>query len=217
MAKKNAMGTIRPKLIQKLIHGESEPKISLGYDKKNIRRFEGECWTDDKGKEWEFKNGTIRSIPIFQDIRIPMFCPKCNSIMGKRSKDADVYYKFGFCLDCLINRDSKMMRDGTFGEYEKKYIKSKQIGFYSEAKIELEEYLKTMKKGYIEYPTTDGKLERWEGDDLRKMKEFWETELELINKELDKLTHGLNEKHDEQKTLEVVKETQIDSLENKNE
>ena len=31
--------------------------------------------------------------------------------MGKKSKDVEVYYKFGFCLECLIERDAKMVRD----------------------------------------------------------------------------------------------------------
>ena len=83
------MKYIYPKKIQKRIHGIEDKKIQVGYTGKTASpiRKEGDTWTDKDGKECEVKNGFIQSIPKFQDIRVPMFCPKCGSIMGKRSKD----------------------------------------------------------------------------------------------------------------------------------
>lgn len=187
MSKKNKMGTIYPKKIQEVIHGTYEEPVKIGYTKKEIRRKEGETWVDEKGKEWEMKNGIIQSIPKFQDIRVPLFCPNCNGIMGKRSKDVEVYYKFGFCLNCLIERDSKMIHDGTYEEYQKNYIKSKKVGYYKDMKLQIEEYLKTLEKGYLEYVKEDGTIEKWEGDDINTLKDFWTKELKSINEEMDKL------------------------------
>ena len=190
MAKKNAMGMIYPKKIQDAMHGIVNAKIQSGYSVATVQHEEGERWIDKDGKEWEMKGGITRSIPKFQDIRVPLFCPKCSSIMGKRSKDTEVFYKFGFCLDCLIERDADMMRNGTYHAYEEKYIKSKQKGFYENAKLEIEDYLKSFDRGYLEYPTENGKLERWEGDDFEKMKKYWEGELDIVNKALYRIETG---------------------------
>jgi len=187
MGNSRKMGTIYPQRIKAAIAGENTKKIQSGYTKKHIDKMEGDTWTDENGKGWEIKSGIIQSIPKFQDVRIPLFCPKCNKVMGKKPKDTDVFYKFGFCFDCLIDRDVEMIREGTFDQYQEKYVNSKKLGFYNDAKSEIEEYLVKLEKGYIEYPTESGKMERWEGEDLVKMKTFWESELKLINEELEKL------------------------------
>jgi hypothetical protein len=180
------MGTIYPKRIQEVLHGEGKT-IRVGYGKKEIRRTEGETWVDEWGKEWEMKDGIVRSIPKFTDIRVPLFCPKCNGIMGKRSKDVDVYYKFGFCLNCLIDRDAQMQKDGTFLEYQKKYVGSKKKGFYEDAKLEINSYLTQLReKGYLEYVTADGQTKKMEVN-INDLIKFWEKELEEVEKELKKL------------------------------
>jgi len=181
------MGYIYPKEIQKRIHGIEDKKVQLGYNKPDERRENGEKWTDKDGKMWEKKDGIIQSIPKFQDVRIPLFCPKCNSIMGKRSKDTDVFYKFGFCLDCLLERDIEMQKNGKWEQYQKTYIKDKKLGFYKDSKLELEEYLKSFEKGYIEYVNKDGHMEKWVGADFDKMKEFWSKELKFIDEQLELL------------------------------
>ena len=184
---KRPMGHIYPKKIQETLHGVADKKIQLGYDKKEIRRSEGEKWADEWGKEWEMKDGIVRSIPKFSDVRVPLFCPECGNVMGKRSKDVDVYYKFGFCLDCLLERDFEMKRNGTYDEYEKKYIKSKQEGFYKDSKLEMESYIKQMKeKGCLEYVTSDGQVKKMDVN-INDLIEFWEKELGEVNKELEKL------------------------------
>lgn len=178
-----------PKKIRSILRGEN-PKVQIGYTGKaeSAIRKEGDTWIDKEGKQWEVKNGIIQSIPKFQDIRVPLFCPKCNNIMGKRSKDVQVYYMFGFCLNCLIERDVKMKEEGTFKDYEEKYIKSKQLGFYKDAKIEIEEYLKNLENDdSIKFLNEDGTYEKWTGEEKNKMKEFWEKELDEVNKKLEDL------------------------------
>lgn len=181
------MKTIYPKRIQERIHGVHSDKVQVGYEKSEERHKEGDTWTDENGKQWEKKNGIVRSIPKFTDVRVPLFCPKCEKPMGKKAKDTEVYYKFGFCLDCLIERDGKMIADGTMDEYVKKYVGDKQRGYYTETKIEIEEYLRSLNKKDIEFVNQEGKIEKWSVGDVDKLKEFWEKELEFINKELEKL------------------------------
>ncbi len=189
------MKYIKPKEIQKRIHGVEDQAIQVGYRKKEIRRQEGETWTDEWGKEWEMKNGINQSIPKFQDVRVPLFCPKCKRIMGKSAKDTEVFYKFGFCLQCLINRDIEMQRQGTFKPYAEKYQMNKQKGFFEDAKIEVTEYLENLDNGVIEFPTKDGKMEKWTGDQ-EKLREFWQKELEFIDKQLDKIYEKLGKKEE---------------------
>lgn len=185
--KKNPMGVIYPKRIQSILDG-GVPKVQTGYTpkKERITRKEGEHWVDKDGKEWEFKNGIAQSVPRFKDVRVPLFCPKCNKVMGKSSKDTQVYYQFGFCLNCLIERDAKMIEDGTYLEYERKYIKSKKIGFFRDAKVEIEEYLRQINKG-LEFVNEDGSFDKWSPEDTKKLKEFWQKELDFVNEQIEKL------------------------------
>jgi len=184
------MGYIKPKKIQETLHGVADKKIQIGYDKVEERHEEGDTWTDEYGKEWEMKDGIVRSIPKFSDVRVPLFCPKCSGIMGKRSKDTEVYYKFGFCLQCLLDRDAQMEKEGTFIGYQEKYMNNKKNGFYEDSKLEIESYIKQMKeKGCLEYVTSEGEVKKMDVD-INDLIKFWEKELEEVNKELDKLKEG---------------------------
>ena len=187
MAKKNKMGTIYPKRIQETIHGVQDENVQIGYAPKKIQRKEGEVWKDKNGKQWEMKDGIVQSIPKFQDVRVPLFCPKCNKVMGRHQKDVEVYYKFNFCFDCLIERDIEMVREGTMPEYAKNYVKSKQLGYFNEMKESIEEYLDSIEgKDHLEFLNEDGKFENWTGD-LSKVRDFWIKELESVNKEIEKV------------------------------
>lgn len=181
------MGTIYPKRIQEAIHGTADKKIQVGYSKAEIRHENGNKWTDEYGKEWEMKDGIVQSIPKLSDVRVPLFCPKCGGVMGKSSKDTEVFYKFGFCLKCLLDRDCQMQKDGTFAEYEKNYVKSKKKGFYEEAKHEIESYLTQMReKGHLEYVDGEGQIKKMDVN-INNLIKFWEEELEEVNKELEKI------------------------------
>lgn len=184
------MGTIYPKKIQETIHGVAGKKVQVGYEKIKVRRQEGERWEED-GKEWEMCDGIIRSIPKFTDIRVPLFCPKCSSRMGKRSKDTDIYYRFGFCLDCLLDRDAQMKKDGTFDEYEKNYIESKKKGFYEDSKLEIESYITQMKeKGCLEYVDSEGQIKKMDVN-IKDLIKFWKKELKEVNEELEKVNEKI--------------------------
>ena len=183
---KRPMGRIYPRKIQEAIHGIHDEKIQVGYTKRDIRREEGEKWIDEWGKEWEVKNGITQSIPKFTDIRVPLFCPKCGNIMGKRAKDTDVFYRFGFCLECLLERDIKMQKEGTFVGYQEKYMDDKKQGFLKETKAEIESYLKELsEKDHLEYVDGKGEIKKMNVN-INDLKDFWKKELEEVNKELEK-------------------------------
>ena len=187
MAKRrNKMGTIYPHKIQETIHGVAGEKVQTGYHAVPVERKEGDTWKDSNGKEWEKLNGIVASIPKFKDVRVPLFCPNCNKVMGRKPKDSEVYYKFGFCFECLIDRDAQLIRDGQMDDYAKKYITSKQFGYYTDMKLQIDEYMKDIEKGYIEFPTEDGKLEKWTGD-MGRLKDFCQKELDFVNSELVRL------------------------------
>jgi hypothetical protein len=190
---KRPMGHIFPKKIQETIHNVGEKKIQVGYEKAEIRREEGEKWEDEYGKEWEMKNGIVQSIPKFTDVRVPLFCPKCSGIMGKRSKDTEVYYKFGFCLQCLLDRDAEMEKEGTFIGYQEKYMNNKKEGFLKETKVEIENYIKELnEKDHLEYVDGEGKIKKMEVN-INDLRDFWKKELEEVNKELEKVEQNIGE------------------------
>lgn len=182
--KKNAMGYIYPGKIRSLLRGESSKVVSGYTPSGSTERKVGDRWVDVNDVEWEQRNGYAIKVTKLDDARIPLFCPKCKRVMRKR-KDVDIYLKFGFCLDCLAERDTKMMIKGTFWDYEKQYVLDKKINFLNEAKQDVEEYLKNL-SDEITFANEDGTLEKW-NIDSKEAKKFLEKELKEINKELEKL------------------------------
>jgi hypothetical protein len=182
MAKKNKMGYIFPKRIQSILRGESV-RTQVGWEGTKEKK-EGEIIVDAQGREWMQKNGYRIRVTKLDEARIPLFCPKCGRVM-KKQKDPDIYIKFGFCFDCLIERDTKMMAQGTFWEYEKDYMRKKKIDFLNEAKEEIENYLANFPTE-ISYVDVDGSIEKWQGD-TKQVKKFLKKELREIKKELKKL------------------------------
>ena len=182
MAKKNKMGYIYPHRIQSILRGENT-RIQIGWEGTKERK-EGEIIVDSQGREWEIKNGYRIRVTKLDDARIPLFCPKCKKIM-KKSLDPNIFIKFGFCLDCLTDRDTKMMIDGTFWEYEKEYQEKKRFHFLKDAKREIEEYLKNL-SDEINFVDVDGSTQKWQGD-ISELRKFLEKELEKINEQLETL------------------------------
>ena len=176
---KKKMGYIYPKKIKSILQGNS-PILQVGWEGTKEKK-EGNIIIDNQGREWEIKNGYRIRVTKLDGARIPLFCPKCDRLM-KTENDTNIFIKFGFCFNCLVERDTKMMANGTFWDYEKKYLKKKKNDFLAEAKQEIEEYLENL-SDEINYIDVDGSIEKWRGDST-KLREFLEKELKEINKEL---------------------------------
>ena len=182
---KSPMGRIYPKRTMEILRG-GQGKVQIGYKgKPEPTRKEGERWFDKDGKEWEMKDGVARSIPKLQEARTPMFCPKCRRLMKDTNRDEKAYLQWTMCFDCVIERDTDLIKKGLFQRFEEKIETDKKYGFLKDAKIQVEEYIETIGKG-IKIVNEDGKIEKWTGDET-KLKEFWNKELKDINESLTKL------------------------------
>ena len=181
--KKNPMGTIYPKKTMEILRG-GQGKIQVGYTGAKPMHKNGEQWTDENGKSWEMKDGIARSIPKLQEARTPMFCPECGGVMKGRH-DTKMYLQWNMCFDCVIKRDTELIKKGLFKKFEEKVEVDKKYGFLKDAKIQVEEYLNSIDDG-ISVVNEDGQIEKWDGDET-KVKEFWEKELNDINESLGKL------------------------------
>ena len=94
----NALGDI-------LAGKEPEKRVMVGY----------------KGKEREKGDIIPKMTELMKDVRMPWFCPECNTTMKKRLDDK-FWRLYGHCFDCQIQVENKMRINGTFGDWEKKKL-----------------------------------------------------------------------------------------------
>ena len=99
------------KKIQSMLRGEGTGKIQVGAGSVGTslmdNRVEGERWTDLEGKEWEKKNGIIKSVSKTPDVGI--FSKKCKdcgrdcSRVHKKQPHFDTWKRFERCFYCQID------------------------------------------------------------------------------------------------------------------
>lgn len=151
------------KRIKNILSGDitNSTGVTVGYRKKYIERKEGDKWEED-GKTWTIQNGVKQTISVLSDMKnellMPMFCPKCENIMNKQ-KDKTVWRQFGFCLDCLVEEDTKQKIAGTFEEKEKQIVETNIQSWKDEMIVALKEFLDVADSNY--YVTEAGDVEDW--------------------------------------------------------
>lgn len=180
------MGYIFPKRIKDAMRGENPVLVSYPSYKKNeeVKREEGERWTDSNGKSWIMKNGN--KLPERRiEAAVPMFCPKCGSIM-KAQIDTKFYFLRERCHKCVARDEQHLKYRGVFEEYQEKVMISNQIKFLEDAKSGIEETLNNLKP-YQEYINEDGTIEKWKNVDNGKIKEFLKKEQKELDETLEKL------------------------------
>ena len=116
----NALGDI-------LAGKEPEKRVMVGY----------------KGKEREKGDIIPKMTELMKDVRMPWFCPECDSVM-KKKLDNKMWTLFGHCFDCQIKIENKLRIEGKYEEWEKEKIRKNKISFIKEAIQKIEEW-KNMK------------------------------------------------------------------------
>jgi len=131
---------------------EAEKNISVGYTgtKKEF------------GDEYEQKNGYKVKKTRFDDIRVPMFCPKCEKVMKAR-RDTDAFYSNGTCLNCMIDYHDELRKEGKLDQFMFKKRLLNAQSWLDEQKTQLDEF-KNNFNGKQEYVLSDGRIEKWEFD-----------------------------------------------------
>jgi len=140
-----------------------------------------------KGKEKEKGDIVPKMTELMQDVRMPLFCKKCDKIMKQRLDDK-MWRLYGHCFDCQVKFENRLRIDGKFKEWEKEKIKQNKIAFIKDAIQKIEEW-KDMKSPEfynnvgVNYPELE--------------KEIWNTDTVAVKKEaneaIEKYTEVLNE------------------------
>ena len=138
-----------------------------------------------KGKEKEKGDIVPKMTELMQDVRMPLFCKKCDKIMKQRLDDK-MWRLYGHCFDCQVKFENRLRIDGKFKEWEKEKIKQNKIAFIKDAIQKIEEW-KDMKSPEfynnvgVNYPELE--------------KETWSTVAveKEANEAIEKYTEVLNE------------------------
>lgn len=147
-------------------------------------RKEGEVWTE-RGKTWTIKNGIKKTVTKFtqvrKDLQTPLCCPKCSKTLKHADKK---FYEYNrFCLDCTVDFEHDLIKQGKYKEYEKARIQANAKGFVTDLDNFFNEYLKdNTNKGFV---TEDGDIETWIGDSTKRVEEIVKPEIQKIKSALD--------------------------------
>jgi methyl-accepting chemotaxis protein len=176
------------------------PSVSFaGIEKAQEERARkvGDQWVDEDGKIWEKTSYGKKSIPkvinALQDTN--PCCSACQKeIDFSHRYDNSTYRSTKMCFDCTVELDTQRRINGTFKQYELKFVLNKQRDYVIDMLNQLEEAEKTVLDEKIEFVNEFGDLERWSGLDLNKVKEDLQKDiqegkstLERIDSELAKI------------------------------
>ena len=147
-----------------LIQGKVDAKTGegIGYSKKQEFYEEGDVWEVD-GRKWTIKDGIKQNITKLDKAKkahtMPLFCPNCKSIMNNRN-DKSYYNIHRTCFKCVIKKEDKMKREGTFEAY-RQAIKNDEIDHRIEDfKVWMKEKVNESNNQYV---SEAGDVETWRG------------------------------------------------------
>lgn len=147
-------------------------------------RKEGEVWTE-RGKTWTIKNGIKKTVTQFSKVRkelqTPLCCPKCN----KHMKHIDQHmYKFNkVCLDCTVEFEHELRKQGKYEEYERARVQANAKGFVMDLDKYFSEYFSDQTNdGFV---TEDGDIESWSGNTVKRVEEIVKPQIDKLKQDLD--------------------------------
>lgn len=163
------------KAIRQMLDGthksQTNTAISFnGADKvtDNKQKQVGDTWTDEKGIEWEQRNGFRIQKSKFEEIRnilianrTPAACPECNQPMTKRL-DKKFWSLEKRCFDCQVTFEHNLRIEGKFQEYERNRMLQNAEAWLNDAEQEAKE-LAAAFRNPLTFANADGTIEKWSG------------------------------------------------------
>jgi hypothetical protein len=150
--------------MRNLIQGKYGEKngTSVGFSTPHKDYKEGDIWESD-GRKWTIKDGIKQNITKLDKAKkahtMPLFCPNCKSIMNNRN-DKSYYNIHRTCFKCVIKKEDKMKREGTFEAY-RQAIKNDEIDHRIEDfKVWMKEKVNESNNQYV---SEAGDVETWRG------------------------------------------------------
>jgi hypothetical protein len=192
------MGTIYPKLIKRILDGES-PTITVSYHtNKNLSEEE------IKSREEEF-NERLERHKIFEELRKeinPTFCPKCGRFM--KSKLDEKFYRIRkMCFNCVVEYEHQLRVSGKWEQYQTKIITENKISFLKDVKQEIIDYMNNDLKPEYEYVNEDGTIEKWKNTEYENTKKFLEKTLVEVETYIEDLEDYVQELEQELSNVNI--------------
>jgi len=145
---------------------------------------EGEIW-EERGKTWTIKKGIKKTVTKFtqvrKDLQTPFCCPKCN----KTLKHVDqTFYKFNkVCLNCTVEFEHELKKQGKYEEYEKARVLANAKGYIMDLDKFYIEYFQDITNN--EFTTEEGRIESWTGNSVKRVEEIIKPEIEKLKQLID--------------------------------
>lgn len=182
----DALSNVRRKVAEVL--DKDSKKLVFGWRPGTEQaREEGERWEDSSGKRWEMKNGIRQTITKLDGAKTPWWCPKCSKPLNHKN-DVRLWKLHGHCVDCQVQFEMKLRREGTFEEYVLKSNVRSIIAELREKIAQLQEYHDTFSTP--EFINSDGTqilgIERWNVD-VDKIKEDLRADIAIGQTRLDEV------------------------------
>jgi len=159
--------------------GESS-ELQVGYTTKREDHKEGDIWVEG-GKKWIIKDGIKQTYTKLDRAKkeaiLPLFCPKCSSLMKKRN-DTKMYNIHKMCFNCVIDMEGKLKIEGKYDEYERNAVANNAEAYAHHLESYLMDALNTSNTQYV---SEKGEVERWKGgiDKEKLTKEIKESLVEF--------------------------------------
>jgi len=186
-----AINNVRRKINERL--KKDEARIVVGWRPGlEEKRQEGDVWEDANGKQWTIKNGVRQNVTKLDTAKTPWWCPKCNKPMNHRF-DIKFWNLRGHCMDCNIQMEAEIRKEGKWKEYERSIIKQNYISYLKDKISELEDYSRTLSNPEIIHAdNVENRImmvERWNVD-LDKVRADIQKEIDMFKEELHKVESG---------------------------
>lgn len=163
---------------------------------KKQHHVEGDVW-DEGGKTWTIKNGikkTLGKMDAFRkELVMPLGCPHCGRPM-KSELNKPLWAVYKMCLDCVIDAEHEIMRQGKWEQYQESLYKANAQSRFND----LEEFLKDFVNSSTAntYVTEDGTKEHWVDNTKGTAEKLSSEILTNFKTELNKLNGTSNDKLD---------------------
>ena len=161
------------KALGDLLQGRApEKRVMVGYE----------------GKEKEKGDIIPKMTEIMKGVRMPWFCPECDSVM-KQKLDDKMWRLFGHCFDCQVKIENKLRIEGKYEEWAEEKIRQNKISFLKDSIQKINEFRNQKAPEFynqvgVNYPELE--KEKW-NIDMEKFKADADEALEKYEKVLEQL------------------------------
>lgn len=167
------------------------------YEHRPSGAEEGDRWYGPDGETvWEMGSGGPIKVSIFDDIRMPMFCPECEEIMNGKF-DRKFWKLRGMCMDCWQDKETKMRVEGTYELYEKRTMLENKKSWLRDMKEGIREFEEEMRGNFEQVVNSSGDTVEFDGledtevdDMINNANEFienFEDHIQQLQEEVDDL------------------------------